>query len=246
MNKKQFVAKSVDKAIELGLSELNLKQEDVDIKILDEGGFFRKAKVEIIYQDNEENTNADNLKSELSTKLEENVDNLEVLENKVEEVKTQENKQVNYQSEMEFLGEFLNGLFDKLNVVAQANFTVNENILSIEVKSQDANKLIGKRGEMLNALQEIITNVARNKGYRDYKIYFDVENYKDRRKETLIALAKRTADKALKINKPIKLDNMSAYERKIIHTALQDYENITTQSEGEEPFRHLVVIPTKR
>ena len=246
MNKKQFVAKSVDKAIELGLSELNLKQEDVDIKILDEGGFFRKAKVEIIYQDNEENTNADNLKSELSTKLEENVDNLEVLENKVEEVKTQENKQINSQSEMEFLGEFLNGLFDKLNVVAQANFTVNENILSIEVKSQDANKLIGKRGEMLNALQEIITNVARNKGYRDYKIYFDVENYKDRRKETLIALAKRTADKALKINKPIKLDNMSAYERKIIHTALQDYENITTQSEGEEPFRHLVVIPTKR
>lgn len=246
MNKKQFVAKSVDKAIELGLSELNLKQEDVDIKILDEGGFFRKAKVEIIYQDNEENTNADNLKSELSTKLEENVNNLEVFENKVEEVKTQENKQINSQSEIEFLGEFLNGLFEKLNVVAQANFTVNENILNIEVTSQDANKLIGKRGEMLNALQEIITNVARNKGYRDYKIYFDVENYKDRRKETLIALAKRTADKALKINKPIKLDNMSAYERKIIHTALQDYENITTQSEGEEPFRHLVVIPTKR
>ena len=182
MNKKQFVAKSVDKAIELGLSELNLKQEDVDIKILDEGGFFRKAKVEIIYQDNEENTNADNLKSELSTKLEENVDNLEVLENKVEEVKTQENKQVNYQSEIEFLSEFLKGLFEKLNVVAQANFAVNENVLSIEVTSQDANKLIGKRGEMLNALQEIITNVARNKGYREYKIYFDVENYKDRRK----------------------------------------------------------------
>ncbi len=258
MSKKQFVGKNVEKAIALGLEELGLKQEEVDIKIIDQGGFFRKAKIEIIYEGKEEDLPEEETKEKEEKKVEKEIKKAEKKEEKkaeklakkslkveekedvVEDSKEDENSKENL---IEICEDFLDGLFKNMQVDAEITVTENENNITFSANGEMVNRLIGKRGETMNAIQEILSIVARNSGNRDYRVYFDVENYKERREETLINLAKRTASKVVKIGKPIKFDNMSAYERKIIHTALQDYKGVTTKSEGEEPNRHLVVIP---
>ena len=87
--------------------------------------------------------------------------------------------------------------------------------------------------------------VIKNAGYKNVRAFLDVENYKEKRQETLISLAERLARKAVSQNKEIKLEPMNAYERRIIHTALSD-SDVETHSEGEEPNRYLIIIPTKK
>ena len=140
---------------------------------------------------------------------------------------------------------FLKGLFEKMNVEAEVSAFENSESVTFNASGEKVSSLIGKRGETLNAIQDVLSNVMKNANYRNKKFYFDVENYKNRREMSLINLADRMAKKALKIEKPIKLERMNAYERKIIHTALQSCEGITTHSEGEEPNRYLVIVPVK-
>lgn len=255
MSKKQFVAKNVEKAIELGLEELGLNQEDVDIKILDQGGLFRKAKVEIIYDGLDDEVADEKAEKKEVLKVDKEIkkqeEKLEKQEKKVEkDAEKQEKKERKEEKKDEkeiikVCENFLKGLFEKMQVDAEISCEKKDGNITFNANGEMVNRLIGKRGETMNAIQEILSIVARNAGNSDFRVYFDVENYKARREETLVALAKRTASKAIKIGKPVKLDNMSAYERKIIHTALQDFDGVTTKSEGEEPNRHLVVIPTK-
>ena len=252
----QVSAKSVQKAIEQGLKELNVTQDEVDIKILDEGGLFRKAKVELILDKpevegkslkqeevedckeakQEEVKPAKFEKKEEAKKVEENV------------IPTQDKKEEKTQSKKDLIEvgtEFLKGLLAKMDVEAEITATRTEIGITFNATGEKVSTLIGKRGETLNAIQEVLSNVAKNLGYREEKVFFDVENYKNRREMSLINLAERMAKKALKIEKPIKLERMSAYERKIIHTALQSFEGVSTKSEGEEPNRHLIIIPKK-
>lgn len=247
MKKIQIEAKNVQKAIEQGLKELNVTQDQVDIKIIDEGGFFRKAKVELILdKDVEEKL----LKEEAQQKanLEKEQVKEEVKKEKKEVKKeVKEEKSNEPKQDMFEVGEkFLKGLFEKMNVEAEITSFEADGCVTFNASGEKVSTLIGKRGETLNAIQDILANVMKNNGFRDKKFYFDVENYKNRREISLINLADRMAKKALKIEKPIKLERMNAYERKIIHTALQSCEGITTKSEGEEPNRHLVIIPTKK
>lgn len=259
MSKKQFVGKNVEKAIENGLEELGLKQEDVDIKIIDQGGLFRKAKVEIIFDGEEEIVEEETVSKKdekelkkAEKKAEKEAKKSAKLEEKSskksqekEEIKEEKNQASTKEDLIELCKNFLDGLFKNMQVDAEISVVEKENNITFCANGEMVNRLIGKRGDTMNAIQEILSIVARNSGNREYRVYFDVENYKERREETLVALAKRTASKVVKIGKPIKLDNMSAYERKIIHTALQEFDGVTTKSEGEEPNRHLVVIPTK-
>ena len=221
MKKVQITAKTVQKAIEQGLKELGATQDEVDIKILEEGGFFKKAKVELV------------LDKEVEEKKEK-------VKEEVKEVKTEEKEDM-----FSYATKFLTGLCEKMNVQAEITYFETEDSVTFNASGEKVSSLIGKRGETLNAIQDILSNVMKNANYREKKFYFDVENYKNRREISLINLADRMAKKALKIEKPIKLERMNAYERKIIHTALQNCEGITTHSEGEEPNRYLVIIPTK-
>lgn len=244
MKKIQIEAKNVQKAIEQGLKELNVTQDQVDIKIIDEGGFFRKAKVELILdKEVEEKLLQEEAKQKESLKKEQVKEEVKEEKKEVKEEKaTKEQKQ-----DMFEVGEnFLKGLFEKMNVEAEITSFEADGCVTFNASGEKVSTLIGKRGETLNAIQDILANVMKNNGFRDKKFYFDVENYKNRREISLINLAERMAKKALKIEKPIKLERMNAYERKIIHTALQSCEGITTKSEGEEPNRHLVIIPTKK
>ncbi len=261
MKKIRVSAKSIQKAIEEGLKELDATQDEVDIKIIDEGGLFKKATVELTLDKEVEETRQKELeaKQEKEEKIEEVKRPTKTIEKKVKEEKQQVQKEVSKTKKenkedtsiitgnnaIEFGTNFLKELFNKMNVEAEISAVELESGITFNASGEKVSTLIGKRGETLNAIQDILSNVLKNKGYRDTRFYFDVENYKNRREVSLVSLAERMASKALKINKPIKLERMNAYERKIIHSALQSFEGVTTKSEGEEPNRYLVIIPIK-
>lgn len=138
---------------------------------------------------------------------------------------------------------FLSDVFDKIGIEVNLEMAYNDedNILSIDMSGDHMGILIGKRGQTLDSLQ-YLTNLVVNKDSKDYvRVKLDTEDYRHRRKETLENLAKNMAIKARRTRHSVSLEPMNPYERRIIHYALQDEEGITTHSEGEEPFRHVVI-----
>ena len=138
---------------------------------------------------------------------------------------------------------FLNDVFASMGI--QVNVTCNYNILDdcfvIDLSGEEMGILIGKRGQTLDSLQ-YLTSLVVNKGTSDYiRVKVDTENYRERRKETLENLAKNIAFKVKRTRRPVSLEPMNPYERRIIHSALQNDKYVTTHSEGEEPFRKVVV-----
>ena len=139
--------------------------------------------------------------------------------------------------------EFLSSVFHAMKMEVEVVVSVNEEEHSIDVdlKGDDMGILIGKRGQTLDSLQ-YLTNLAVNKNSDDYyKVKIDTENYRERRKETLENLAKNIAYKVKRTRRPVSLEPMNPFERRIIHSALQNNKYVTTHSEGEEPYRHVVV-----
>lgn len=114
-------------------------------------------------------------------------------------------------------------------------------VINVELKGDEMGVLIGKRGQTLDSLQ-YLTNLAVNKNAEDYvKVKIDTEDYRKRRKETLENLAKNIAFKVKRTKRPISLEPMNPFERRVIHSTLQNDKFVTTHSEGEEPYRHVVV-----
>lgn len=139
--------------------------------------------------------------------------------------------------------EFLNKVFDamQLEVEVLIERAEDSNIVNVELKGGDMGTLIGKRGQTLDSLQ-YLTNLAVNKNAEEYvKVKIDTEDYRKRRKETLENLAKNIAYKVKRSKRPVSLEPMNPFERRVIHSALQNDKFVTTHSEGEEPFRHVVV-----
>ena len=245
----QATAKNVQKAIEQGLKELGVSQEEVDIKILDEGGLFRKAKIELCYEDGNIAKEKSEKKAEDKDKKEESKAEKkeEKSKEKAEKKETTEQEKTDNKESIESAGkDFLGKLLEKMKVQAEIDFVKTEDGVMFNASGEKVSALIGRHGETLNAIQELLKNVLKNKGYKEGRVYFDVENYKNRREISLVEMAEKMANKAVKLQKPVRLDRMSAYERKIIHTALQNFEGVTTQSEGVEPNRHLVIIPEEK
>ena len=138
---------------------------------------------------------------------------------------------------------FLKNITERLgmNTEFETVYNEEEKKMAIELKGDGLGLLIGRRGETLDALQ-YLTNIFVNKGSDDYiKITLDAENYRERREDALVTLAKRTAAKATKYKKNMIIEPKNPYERRIIHEALQDYPGVTTYSIGEEPNRKVVV-----
>ena len=136
---------------------------------------------------------------------------------------------------------FLTGLFERMGIDAGLDLTEGDGSINVILTGSDPGTLIGRRGETLDAIQHL-TNYVVNRGSSGrVRINLDAENYRQRRNETLESLAVRTAGKVMKYRRNMTLDPMNAYERHIIHTALQNYENISTYSVGSEPNRRIVV-----
>ena len=127
------------------------------------------------------------------------------------------------------------------NAVINAEYKEDEKELSIDLSGDDMGVLIGKRGQTLDSLQYLVSLIV-NKESTDYiRVKVDTENYRKRRQDTLENLAKNIAFKVKRTKRTVSLEPMNPYERRIIHSALQNDKFVTTHSEGEEPFRHVVV-----
>ena len=139
--------------------------------------------------------------------------------------------------------EFLSQVFGAMNlpVTVETSYSEEEKELSINLAGDDMGILIGKRGQTLDSLQYLVSMVI-NKGSEGYiRVKLDTENYRSRRKETLETLAKNIAYKVKRTKRPVSLEPMNPYERRIIHYSLQSDPYVTTHSEGEDPYRKVVV-----
>ena len=142
---------------------------------------------------------------------------------------------------------FLSDVFAAMNLTvnSEVNYDKEANSLNVELSGDEMGVLIGKRGQTLDSLQYLISLVV-NKGTGEYiRVKVDTENYRERRKETLENLAKNISYKVKRTRRPVSLEPMNPYERRIIHSALQNDRYVTTHSEGEEPFRRVVVVPKR-
>ena len=142
---------------------------------------------------------------------------------------------------------FLNDVFEKMELEVEiiTKFDEIDNVIDVELKGPEMGVLIGKRGQTLDSLQ-YLTNLAVNRKSDNYlKVKIDTEDYRRRRKETLENLAKNVAYKVKRTKHPVSLEAMNPYERRIIHSALQNDKYVVTHSEGEEPYRHVVVTLKK-
>ncbi|SFQ25958.1 spoIIIJ-associated protein [Caldicoprobacter faecalis] len=137
--------------------------------------------------------------------------------------------------------EFLSRVLELMGIEAKIEITEEESQIMVKLSGQNMGLVIGRRGETLDALQ-YITNLAVNRNKSDYKrIIIDTEEYRSKREETLRKLAKRLANKVQRTKKSIVLEPMNPYERRIIHSTLQNHPYVTTYSEGEEPYRKVVI-----
>ena len=136
-------------------------------------------------------------------------------------------------------------MFKEMGLDVSVKVSTNKNTVYAEVEGPDTGSVIGKRGQTLDAVQ-YLTSLVVNKGEGGYiHVVIDAEGYREKREKTLERLANRLADKAVKTGKSVRLEPMNPYERKVIHSTLQARPEVTTKSEGEEPFRKVVIKPVR-
>ncbi|AEG17044.1 single-stranded nucleic acid binding R3H domain-containing protein [Desulfofundulus kuznetsovii DSM 6115] len=141
--------------------------------------------------------------------------------------------------------ELLNQLLEAMNLPVDMAIEEKENNVFIDIEGKDVGILIGRRGETLDALQYLLTLYVNKNQNQRCKVFLDVEGYRRRREETLQRLAVKLAEKAKQRGRNVVLEPMTSHERRIIHTALQGRDDIYTYSEGEEPYRKIIISPKK-
>lgn len=219
----EISAKSVNEAVEAALNQFNVSEEDIEIEVIDEGskGFLgigaRPAVVKITLKDDEDVKPAKSAEKSSKKAVSGNPE------------KTAE----------KFLGDILKAM--GLEVKIDSKF--DGDTVSIELSGDNMGIVIGKRGDTLDSLQ-YLTSLVVNQESEDYiKVSIDTENYRAKRTEALIALSNRLAEKVTRTGKRFTLEPMNPYERRVIHSNLQDNEEITTYSIGSEPYRKVVIAP---
>ena len=254
-------AKTVDEAVREALTELNITRENAEIEVLDEGqkGFLgligsKDATVKVWPKVDETKSilneifNED-IEAEKSQDVVQNTD--DELEFEKEEVSTDEVdmeeaiKTLDEENEeiLSAAREFISKILETLELENIVEMELEDNTLNVNVNG-DENRLgilIGKRGVTLDSIQYILNLIVNKKSLRYIRVNLDSSGYRDKRKKTLENLAGKMANKVLKTGRSIKLEPMNSYERKIIHTALQDFEGVLTHSEGKDPFRKVVI-----
>ena len=227
-----FEGKTTNEAIENGLKELKVTKNKVDIKVLEseeKRSFFSILTPRVV-------------KVEMT--LKEGVNEKEEKTEKVEKKEKREVKVVEYDKDLvkEKLDNFLKEFIEKLpenNITYKIEFIQND--VYVELEGDNTGYLIGYRGEVLNNLQVILTNIASKDSNCKVKVLLNIGGYREKREKDLEVLADKIAGSVIKGKKSITLEPMTAYERKIIHTRLQSNEKIDTHSIGEEPYRKVVV-----
>jgi spoIIIJ-associated protein len=146
------------------------------------------------------------------------------------------------EKESDIARSFIENMLKNANVNAKVNITQENNLIKVDIEGKEAACLIGRRGETLDSIQ-FLTGLALNKINKDshMRVLVDIENYRSKREESLIRYANKMAREVAKTKKTKKLDYMNPYERRIVHSALQEDKYVTTYSEGTDPYRRLVI-----
>ena len=215
--------KTTNEAIENGLKELKVSKDMVEIKVIEEEkrSFYnilapRVVKVELTVKENIKEQKEEKEKPQKKFNQ-----NIEEIEKGLENIKV-----------------FLNKFLDKdMKYTAQ----IKENDIYAEVTGENLNYLIGYRGENINAMQTILSSIANKNSTLKIRVYLDIAGYREKRLKTLEDLAEKIARTVVRTGKAITLEPMTAYERKIIHTKLQNHSKVKTFSKGEEPYRKVVI-----
>ena len=258
LDKQTFEAKTVEEAITNATVSLGITSDELDYEVVEKGssgflGINSKNAVINVWK------KADAIKEEEAKKAAEEKANKEAAKKEAEAKApaNNENANVDKKSEksskeyvvdphaFEEAKKFLDEVFSSMKLEVEISSSIDEenNILEIELKGPEMGVIIGKRGQTLDSLQYLTSLAVNRKVENHTKIKLDTEDYRRRRKETLENLAKNTAYKAKRNKRSVSLEAMNPYERRIIHSALQEDKYVTTHSEGEEPYRHVVVVP---
>ena len=253
-------AKTLDEAITKGCTELGVGIDEVDFEVVDEGGMFRKMQVKLTVKNATEAVEAEPVTETVVEEVKaEPV--VEVQAGKVEEFEiggkakpsrpAKEPRKVTefdpncpkFTKTLAFAEEFFKLMGDNLTVTTSHD----DKEFTIAVEGEDVSRLIGKNGRTMEAINSIIQSIAIN-AHTDEprRVLVDIGNYRGKRKEYLIDLAKRKAEQVKTTGRPVRLKPMPARERVIVHLTLQDMEGIITESEGVEPNRYLVIKPGAR
>ncbi len=250
MSFKEYTAKTVSDAITEATMDLGITSDRLEYEVIDKGsaGFIgigsRPAKIKA-REKSATNDIVKEIKEKVINEKKESKESNEAKEVKqVKEVKTAEKKTSNLpNSEVEkIIRDFLAQVFVAMKLEVEVSISFDEESVNVDLAGNDMGMLIGKRGQTLDSLQYLVSLVVNksNEGYLRVKV--DTENYRERRKKTLENLAKNVAFKVKRTKRPVSLEPMNPYERRVIHSALQNDRYVFTKSEGEEPYRHVVVM----
>lgn len=219
--------KTTTEAVENGLKELKVSKNQVDIKVLEEEhkkSFFsilapRVVRVELTLKENvrEERLTEERPKREY------------------------EHNEENIKEAKERIDNFLNTFLKQIDENLEYTVKIEDYTILIDIKGQAAGMLIGYRGETLNAMQTILSTMANRNSNNKIRVILDIENYREKREKILEELAEKVSKTVLKTNKSVTLEPMSAYERKIIHSKLQENTKVETYSIGEGENRRVVI-----
>ena len=260
-----YVGTTVDEAVAIGLKDLGLSKEQVAIEVIDEGkkGFLgmgrknAKVKIEPVVSETTEEVVVpekiiEEIKEVMTDTLEENVQE-ETAEVAVEEVEenaapsqeTLENDGLSDEEALKKVAIYVTEVSQKLGAPALVRMKREEGVVIFQLDTKKQGILIGKHGKTLNALQYLVQvyvhRIAKNK----LSVVLNVGDYREKRQAILKRLADRTAQQVKRSQRPVFLEPMPAFERKQIHAALSNVPYVQTHSEGDEPYRYLVVEPVK-
>lgn len=258
----EFVARSVDEALTEALIKLATTSDKVEYEVLEKeskgfmGLFSKPAKIRVRLKEELITPFQDPIqevkeKIEEEIKLKEDIISETIIkentENIVEEEKNNIIQKVNAKEVEEIACEFLNKIFHAMGILATmtVKYVEEQGIIEINIDGKDMGVLIGKRGQTLDSLQYLTSLVVNKESNCYLKVKIDTENYRERRKETLENLARNIAYKVKRTKHSVSLEPMNPYERRIIHSALQYDKYVETHSEGEEPYRKVIVTLKK-
>ena len=239
----EYKGKTVDDAITEACQALTITSDTLEYDIVEKGssgllGFGAKLAV----------LKARKIEEKTDKKIEKEESKVEKKKDKVEEKSSKKEFVLDKNSTVEPAQdpkEFLEKVFNAMNMQVNIDAKQEGNEINIELSGDDMGVLIGKRGQTLDSLQ-YLTSLVVNKGTSEYiRVKVDTEDYRKRRKETLENLAKNLAYKVKRTKKPVSLEPMNPYERRVIHSALQNDKYVSTHSEGEEPYRKVVITLNK-
>ena len=266
-------ARTVDAAIEEALKELHMSRDDVSVEILDMGktGFFgigaSPARVRVSYETPDpepvkpapapkaekkpapakaERPAAPKAEKPSAPKAEKPVKAEKPAAPAKAEVKEAAPAVVDEDADYAAIRSFLTGLLDRMGVSADMEITPRANGgVNVNLTGSAMGAIIGRRGETLDAIQHLTNYVVNKDNEKHLRVSVDAEAYRSKREESLTHLAEKMAEKAIKYKRSMALEPMNSYERHVIHTALQNYEGVTTSSTGVEPNRRVVVSYVK-